>query len=258
MKVDAIIPAAGRIHGEFAREAGAEVKALISIGGKTVLQRVIGVLRSIDFVGRVVVVGPHEIAEHPVAALADAVLPEGGDSGLANILQGLDWLRKQDGTHAEHVLVLTSDLPMLSKEAVTGFIESCPEGMDICLPIIRREQYEERFPGAPVQYVRLGNEDWSIGCVFLLNPEAILRNRRVIEQVFFARKSPLMMARQLGLMFIIRYLTGRLTVADVERRCLNILGCTGVGVCGCSAELGLDIDLPEEYRYIVSQFARKE
>ena len=44
--IDVILPAGGRISGEFAAETGVGVKALIEIGGRTVLQRTIDALRA--------------------------------------------------------------------------------------------------------------------------------------------------------------------------------------------------------------------
>jgi hypothetical protein len=66
------------------------------------------------------------------------------------------------------------------------------------------------------------------------------------------------MARLLGASFILKFLTGRLTVADIEKRCLDILGCPACAVRRCSPELALDIDLPEEYRYASAHVAAVE
>lgn len=56
MKLDVILPAGGRISGEFASEAGVEVKALIEINGCTVLEHTIDVLRATQRVERLILV----------------------------------------------------------------------------------------------------------------------------------------------------------------------------------------------------------
>lgn len=250
MKVDAILPAGGRIRGRFAAEAGAELKALIEIGGRAVLGRTLGVLRATGRVGKVVVVGPDEISAHAAARWADAALPEGGRSAPANILRGLEWLYQANGgRHAERVLVVTTDLPFLTPEAINRFLDACPAQVDVCVPLIRRNEFEERFPGHRIRFVRLRDGWWMIGCAFLVKPETVINARPLVEKVFAARKNYLGMARLLGISCIVRFITGRLTVSQIEERCREMLGCTGRGVRNCPPELVFDIDYPADYRY---------
>jgi molybdopterin-guanine dinucleotide biosynthesis protein A len=250
-QVDAILPAGGRISGDFAAEAGAEVKALISLNGRTVLERTIAALRGTGRVGRIVVIGPEEVSAHPAAQVADAALPEGGQSSPANILRGLEWLRNARGGHPDRVLIVTTDLPFITPEAITSFLDACPRDLDICIPLLQRAEFEARFPDFPLEYVRLRDGEWAMGCAFLVNPQAIIAHRARIEQVFALRKSQIGMMRLLGLRFIARFLLRRLTIKDIERRCLEILDCSGGAIYGCPPELVFDIDLPEEYRYAV-------
>ncbi|UCH36082.1 MAG: nucleotidyltransferase family protein [Armatimonadota bacterium] len=258
MAIDAILPAGGRIHGGFAEEAGTEIKALIPLHGRTLLERILAALRDTGRAGRIVVIGPDEVAAHPAGRGADAVLAEGGPSSPANILHGLEWLREARSGLPDRVLIVTTDLPFLTPGAITGFLDACPSEVDICVPLIRREEYEARFPGFAVRYVRLRDGRWTLGCAFLADPQAIIRNRARIEAAFAARKSQIAMIRLLGPMFIVRFVVGRLTIADIERRCAALLGCAGGAVLGCAPELAFDIDLPKEYRYAAEQLGRGE
>ena len=253
--IDVILPAGGRISGEFAAEAGVDVKALIEIGGRTVLQRPLDALRATGQIRRAIVIGPDEIADHSCAKSADAVLPEGGDSGPANILRGIEWLRETDGSRADRVLIVTTDLPFLTPEAISVFIGSCPSDVDLCAALVSKKAFEERFPGSENQYVKLADGEWTLGCGFLVNPEAIESNRDHIERVFAARKSQIGMARLLGFGFIIRFLTGRLTVSHIENRCAKMLGCSGKGIRQSSPELAFDLDHIGEYRYAANHGA---
>jgi len=251
-RVDAILPAGGRISGRFAAEAGAAVKALIPLcDGRAVIERTLHTLRATGRIGRVVVIGPAEVAGHPAAREADVVLPEGGSSGVANIMRGLQWLEEANAdTRPDRVLVLTTDLPFFTPEAVTGFLDACPSDLDICLPIIERKEFHARFPGLPVRFARLRDGHWVIGCAFLVNPTALGRNRRLIERAFASRKSQILMAGLLGPLFIFRFLAGRLTVGMVEEQCLRLLGCTGKGIRGCPPELAFDIDRRKDLHYV--------
>lgn len=251
MSIDVILPAGGRISGEFASAAGATVKALIQIDGQSILHRTLSVLRSSDRFARIVAIGPDEIATGAHCELLDAVLPE-GDSGPENIFKGLSWLSETNqGKPTDRVLVLTTDLPFLALDVLERFIDNCPESMEICLPITQREEFEARFPGSPNEYVSLSDGEWTIGCAFLLDPAVLLASREHIENIFSARKSKFAMARLLGLPFIVKYLTRRLDVECIEERCRAILGCSAGGIRGGAPELAFDLDQLEEYQYLL-------
>ena len=247
--IDAILPAGGRIDGEFANEVGVGVKALIEIGGRTVLESTIDALRATGRVRRAVVIGPSEIADHACAGCADAVLPEGGDSGPANIIKGIEWLRETDGDSADRVLILTTDLPFVTPESICAFIDSCPPDIDLCAPLVARTAFEALYPGSQGFYVKMADGEWTLGCGFIANPKAIEANRDHIERVFAQRKSQVGMARLLGFAFIAKLLTGRLTVPDIECRCCEMLGCSGRGIPGSPPELAYDLDHLAGYRY---------
>jgi len=247
--VDAVLPAGGRISGPFAAEAGAEVKALIPLGRGTVLEGTIRALRESAGVGRVVVIGPAELSGHPAVRGAEAVLPE-GESGPENIFRGLHWLYQANGgRHAERVLVMTTDLPFLTAETLTRYLEACPANADLCVPLVRRQEFEQRFRGAEVRYVKLRDGEWTMGCAFLVRPEALVASRHHVERAYAARKSQWAMARLLGMGFTLRFLVRRLGVSDIERRCQGMLGCVGAAIRGSPPELAFDIDRPEDYRY---------
>lgn len=254
MKVDVILPAGGRITDRFAVETGVTIKALLTVDGFTVLQRTLNTLRSSERVNRCVVIGPNEVASHPAASLADAVLPE-GESGPDNIFRGIQWLMDANGgQHAEHVLVVTTDLPFLSLEAVHSFLDACPPDADVCGPLVHRDQFEAKFPNCRAEYVRLRDGEWTMGCAFLINPAVISANRPRVDEVFEARKSQLEMARMLGLGFIMRFLTHTLTVDRIQQRCSEILGCSVCGVHNSAPELAYDIDDQDEYFYALKVY----
>ena len=252
MKVDAVLPAGGRISRDLAREAGTEVKALLRFGGVTVLERTLRALRDTGRAGRIAVVGPREIAPH-AERLADVVLPETG-SGAGNILRGLEWLRAaNEGRYPARVLILTTDLPFVTPETVSGFLDACPCQLDLCVPVLNRREFEARFARSASRYVRLRDGEWMIGCAFLINPAAIMRSREMMARAFAARRSQIGMARLLGLRFVVRFLTRRLTMKQIEEKCLELLACTGGAIRGCAPELGFDIDYPADYRYAVQR-----
>ena len=258
--VDVILPAGGRVAGEFAQEAGTQIKALIRLNGETLLARTIAVLRETGRARRIVVVGPASDADLQAAAVdADALLPE-GETGPDNIFRGLDYLRSDGEANRppRPVLIVTTDLPFVTTRALCGLLDRCPPGADLCIPVIERAAYEARFPGSANEFVRLADGQWTIGGAFLVRPDALQKCRTQLDRVFAARKSQPAMARLLGPVFIARFALRRLSVAHIEQRCSQILGVRGVAVRGCAPELAFDIDLQSEYRYAVAPRCAQE
>jgi len=245
MKVDVVLPAGGRLR-ELASETGTEVKALLPLAGTTLLARTVRALRATGRVGRIVVVGPPEVATQTSLG-ADAVLPE-GDSGAENALRGLAWLRGARRP-SPRVLILATDLPFVTPEAVTHFLDACPPEAGLCVPVIERQEFTARFPRAALRTVKLRDGQWAIGCAFLVDPEAFARNEALVRRAFAARRSQWAMARLLGLGFILRFLFRQLTMPQIQDKCLQLLGCSGRAIRGCPPELGFDVDYPQDYHY---------
>ncbi len=248
-KLDVVLPAGGRISGEFAEVVGTEVKTLIELRGRTVLEHVLSALRASERIGRLVVVGAREVADHPAARLADVVLPEEA-SGADNCVRGFDWLRQQSGGRAlGRVLICASDLPILSTEAVETFLDTCPPEAGVCGSVMERRDFEAAFPGFVKTFVPLRDGAFRMGGVFLIDPAPVERRRAEFERVFTGRKQHLVMARLLGLSFLVRFFFRRLTLTDVQRRCEELLGCPAYVWPACPPELALDIDHLKDYRY---------
>ncbi|HET6383957.1 MAG TPA: nucleotidyltransferase family protein [Armatimonadota bacterium] len=252
---DAVLPAGGRIKGAFAESAGTDIKALIRLNGETILWRTIAALRETGRCGRVVVVGPQETLKEALEAGADGSLIE-GPTGPDNICAGLEWLVSQDPPRPSRTLVVTTDMPFLTAAAIERFVDACPADAELSLPIITRQAFETLFPESGNVFVRLLDGEFTLGGAFLLTPQAVLNNRRHIERIFKARKSQVGMVRLLGFSCAARFLCRRLTVAHVERRASHLLGLRGAAVKNAPAELAFDIDLPEEYDYVLRHQTR--
>jgi len=254
MKVGAVLTAGGGIAASYAREAGVGARALLSFGGETVLGRTIRALRETDRVGEMVVVGPAQVREHEAARGADGTVPDEA-SYFGNVWRGVRWLREHSGQQPDRVLTVATDLPFLTAEAVNDFLSRCPAEADICLPVVRRSEFERRFPRAPTRFFRLADGLCALGCVCLVKPESLERNREHVERALSCRKSALAMAAMLGLPFIVRFITRRLRVAEIEGRCLHLLRCTGRAIWDAAPELAYDLDRIEDYRYAAARYA---
>ena len=247
MRVDAVLPAGGRLKAPFTQAPGVVIKALLPMEGQTLLGRTVQALRGTEGVGRIVTVGPEAAQAEALNAGADGALGE-GETGPDNIFCGLEWLQAQENP-AERVLIVTTDAPFLTPEAVTQFLAACPEMADLCIPIVERGPFEARYPGLIRTDTPLQDGWFRLGCLYLINPQTLLRIRPHLEGMFAARKSNFQMARLIGIPFLLRYLFRRLSVEDIVARAGELLQCRGVAVRDVPPELAFDVDLAEEYEY---------
>lgn len=247
MRFDAIVPAGGHIDPEFAAKVGTNSKALIQFGDETILERTIRSLKATGRVDRVFVSGSVEVQQSSAAAAADKVVPAGA-SGPESILFALKSLMAEPNP-PKKVVVITCDLPFLTPDLLTQFIDSCPPDVDVCMPLITKGQYQARFPHSSSTFIPLQDDTWTAGNVYLMDVAALQKAMPHLEQVFKVRKSKLGMAKLLGFGFLVRFLAKKLTVPVVEAKIKQILGCTGAPVLNCAPELAYDVDDFEDYEY---------
>jgi molybdopterin-guanine dinucleotide biosynthesis protein A len=241
--MDVILMAGGRISGEYALAAGTEVKALAPLRGTPIIRRVAEVLRQTPGTGRLCVVGPDTVGK-VVADLA-TWQPE-TDSAYGNFLAGVQHLGLSG---ADRVLLCGTDVAMLTPGAVQDLLDRTPPDADICMPVVHRNAFETRFPGGGWVYVPLADGRFTSGSQFIVCPQALLDNARLVQQLFDARKSQVRMASALGFGFLFKLLTRRLRVPDLEARASALTGCRCRAVLDCHPELALDIDNLAEWEY---------
>lgn len=237
---DAVILAGGSHAGEIEKKFGVLNRALLVIRGKFMIEYVIEALRNVSSVKRIVVVGPVPVLQARIGTLVDAVVEAGGDP-FESTLRGLEALNAED-----KVLIATSDLPLLRAEAVQDFLTRCAEvAADFYYPVVRKETYEAKIGGGKRTFACLREGCFTGGNLLLLDPKVVRAKRDVIARVVASRKSPVAIARILGLRIILKFLTRRLTIRDVEDRVERLLGVRGRAIITPYAEIGFDVDTAE-------------
>lgn len=255
-KIDVILPAGGRVDDEFAARVGTHYKAIVQVGGRSVLGRIIEAVRSLPEIGRIVVIGPKAVQEHPEAVGANIFLDE-GETGPENIFRGLAALiggapageERSANDAPGRVLIVTTDLPFLTGDNLRRYIDLCPKDKDFTVPLIGKNAWSEAYPGADATFVKLKDGEWTTGCAYLATPAGLYRAKPHIERVFAVRKSKMGIAKLLGPVFVAKWLLNRLTVADVERKVRQLLDCSAVAVPNSPPELAFDIDYLDDYEH---------
>lgn len=215
-----------------------ELRALAEIHGKPMLQYVIEGLRSARSVSRVVVVGSEALRAVPGV---DELIPDTG-SMTGNLGAGL-----QAFGAAEYVLVSTTDIPMVTGEAIDDYIaRGRATDAAVCYCAIPRADNERVYPGMRRTYVTVRDGVFTGGNVVLLKPEVYPKLERVLDTLYRARKNPLKLAALIGPGILFRLVLKRLWVRQAEARALQLVGAPIRLVISPYPQLGADVDKPDD------------
>ena len=254
-RCDVVIPAGGVIDEEYARKIGTPIRALAPLGtaATPVMQRVVDALRGCGRVRKIIGVGDGTVAASVIGV--DSWLPA-GPSGPLNILRGLAALEDAQAP----ALVCTSDLPLVTSDAVRLFIDGCRADADIAVGTVGAKAYDAVFAGAPVsEWVHLRDAGPCTLCgLFQVRPVLLQRHEAMLSRVFSARKSQLKMARLLGPHLLWLWATRALTLRALVQRGEAILDCRVQVQRDVPPELAFDIDTTEDYVYADTRIRNQE
>ncbi|MCE1246415.1 MAG: nucleotidyltransferase family protein [Firmicutes bacterium] len=245
MKYHAYITAGGRISGDFASKAGTDIKAMIKINGKSLIQRAIYALIESGSVGKIVVVAPEEVKKSSDVRGADDFISADAD-GVENILKGLKYFSGE-----KHVLLCNSDLPFITADSVRGFVERCPEDALICYPVYEQNEIDPVIrPGVP-SYIKLKDGHYTGGAILRLETEACIERIEQIGKSFNSRKSAFAMASLLGWGIVVKFLLGQCSLTDILKRVEKIMGGRCAAIRGCDPGITIDIDDETSWQFSV-------
>lgn len=243
---------AGRRNSWALRELhGAEWEALVPLAGRPMVAWVAAACLAAPSLRHVVLVGPD-----PGAADADlararrerrlSVVEPGADL-LGSVRQGLEGLQAALPA-ATGVVLVTGDVPLIEGAMLERFVAAIPAGADVGYPVARRQRMEQRFPGAVRTYVRLRDGEFTGGNALYLRLAAAPRALQWAESLYAARKQPWKLAMMFGPAVLVRVLTRRATVAELERRLGRLAGLRAHAVEVADPELAMDVDKAADYR----------
>lgn len=218
-----------------------ENKALYSINKKMMVEYIIDALNNTEGVDRIVVLGPKSHLEELLKGRVEAVIEANGTL-VENLVKGIKYLG-----YEKDLLICASDIPLITAEAINDFLQKAVSmRADFCYPIINRELNNKRFPGMKKTYVKTRDGVFTGGNILYVNPSIIESRQKIIEKLIAARKSPLKMARLLSLSFMLRTLTGTMTISKAEKEFSNMLNIKARVVISDYPEIGNDVDKPND------------
>jgi GTP:adenosylcobinamide-phosphate guanylyltransferase len=250
----ALVLAGTRPGGDpLAEAAGVSHKALLSIGGIAMLQRVLAALAAVPAVDRIVVAidKPGVVESLPGCGKPVAVL-HAGSGPSASVAQAL----KVEGTP---LLVTTADHALLRPEWVEEFLAAGHGSDDVKLALARRESVEAAVPHSQRTWLCFADGHYS-GCnLFLLRTPAAHAVVALWQQLEADRKRPLAMLRRLGWSYALRYRFGWLRLDQALMRLGRLSGATVGAVTLRDGLAAVDVDKPadlELVRQLIDRRAR--
>jgi hypothetical protein len=218
-----------------------EWRAEVPIAGERMVDRVIAALRDSGCVGKIACVGALETgADEDVAP---------GATFLENVMRGLE--AAGDG---DTVLVASSDIPLVTGAAISDFVELALRlDADFAYPIIPKDECLLKYPQLKRTFIRVREGTFTGGNAVLIKREFALRSRGRIQELYEARKKPLLLARMIGAGVLARAAiaqkiwAGAASIELVEEKAGSVMGGRLRAVrCGWP-EIGEDADRLEDF-----------
>ena len=233
----------------MARAAGVSHKAILPVGGVPMLARVIQALIDTPEVGSIAVaIERPELVESlpglaawrkqkPVEAFSAAAGP--GES-VADGLQRL----------GAPLLITTADHALLQPDWISWFLANVPARADVAAAVAERSSVEAAVPGTKRTYLRFSDASVS-GCnLFLMatpRAEGVVRLWKTVQAY---RKKPLRLAWLLGPGAIVKFVTGRLTLAEAGARLGRLADAKAAVVVLPFGRAAVDVDKPSDLELV--------
>lgn len=248
----ALVLAGERPGGDpLARAMGVEAKALIKVGGRTMLERVVEALLEVPSIARVVV-----LAQKPERL--SAALPASGRVHFALSGDGIaaSIARVAGSQEAPWpVLVTTADNALLTPARVEAFLDGAA-GADLAVGLGERRIVEARFPGTRRTWLRFADGHFSGANLFALGSARCLPALTHWQGIEQDRKKGLKLVASFGPVLLLRVLTRTIGLGDGLARVGRRMGFTARPVI-LDAEAPIDVDRQEDLALVESIIARR-
>ena len=228
--------------------------------------RVLDALRGTAEIERIAVVASEQVLELCAESHPDILRVPAGISMTQNFGRGMNTLKNEGiatlirngasgvattSTNVQ-VLVCTCDIPLVSPQTFTDFLELARQKkLELAYPIVRRSISEARFPTGKRTYVRLTDGEFTGGNAVIVPLRLTDKVGALLEAAYRARKNPLALAKLLGPDFLWKFMRKKLSIAQVENTVHRVLDCHVGAVEMKDATISFDVDKVSDWKQAV-------
>jgi GTP:adenosylcobinamide-phosphate guanylyltransferase len=256
----AIILAGVRPGGDPVAEAnGVSCKALIPVGGRPMVLRVLDALDASRQIGMHILCGPSQqsIEQQPElkARIAEGRLqyvPGQSTPSLSthHILQSL--------TDDAPVVLTTADHALLTTPVIDYFCSQARRAnCDVAVGLASHEEVISTFPDTRRTAIKFKDGSYC-GCNLFgfMNPQSY-KAAQFWRQIEKDRKKPLKMMRILGWWAVLRYLTGKMSLGEALGHLARQMGIRAGVVILPFPEAAVDVDTVDDLKFVQSLVAKQ-
>jgi len=242
---NALILAGTKKKGSLEIAENVDNKALIIIDDRPMVTYIVDALNHSENIDKIIVVGPKNELHPYIGQKVEEILNP-GNSILENMERGLKYFNSDD-----NLLILTSDIPLITPEAIDEFLNICTK-RKLCIgyPIITKENIIKKYPETERTYVKMKEGILCGGNIVFFKPEVFFQNKEMIQELFNNRKNNLKNAKILGLKCILKFLFKTLTIEDAEKRVTDLIGYNSGAVMVSYPEIMIDLDKLSDLKLI--------
>ena len=223
-------------------------KALMQIGGQTLIQWSLDALSKAASIDNVVLVGLPAGAE--IHYSGKLIRMENQGDLVSNITVAAQKLL-ENGASSPYALVMASDVPTVQPEILdwlTGQVEQAAS--DLVYTVVAREVMESRFPDSHRSYIKLKDVAVCGGDINAIRLEKINYDNPIWRRLVDTRKNALKQASLLGFDTLFLVLIRALTLAQTESRVCRKMGIAGKLLLSPYAEIAMDVDKPAQFELL--------
>lgn len=233
--MDALILAGGPAPPDLCTATGCPDRALIPLLDVPMVARVLSALHATPGMEKIAVVGSAE-----TLAAVSGVVPVAAHGRMVDNLQ-----RGLATTSSDSVIVCTCDIPLVTGATFEAFVQlATARHLELAYPIVRRAVSEAAYPGGQRTYARLSDGEFTGGNAVIVPRRIIAEVVELIDVAYNARKNPMALAKILGPAFVMKFLSKRLSIAEVELKASRVLNCRAGAVEMQDAAIAFDVDKP--------------
>jgi len=243
-----------------AQLTGVSNKVLAKVGGEPMISRVLRTLEQAETVGKRILCGP-----------LWATVEETGF--LYTLIQAgtVHWVEPKKGPSlsvggvlAQHpqdlpLLITTADHALLTSEIVDFFVREARRAkVDVAVGLVSHPLIAAAYPKTKRTVIRLGGEGFC-GCnlfaLFTPKSQRLVEFWSHIEQ---ERKHPVRLIRTLGVLMLVRYLFGWLSLSDALHQLSQRFDLQIKAVMVPFPEAAIDVDSPEDLKLVEKILSRRQ